>query len=200
MVLSIASVAYIVGFPVLGAAFGALVAFLALLAGDRVLPDARSTGRGAPVRHPTAGTRSCRPCGARRRRAAGGGEVVVSFGHPLCTDCQELEAEVRASGRRLVAGRRPSPAKPCSLVRRRPVPPAARGRPGRDRCGSFGGAETRRDLAGLLWRWLSRGDRPGLARERGHAVWVTRTRFVANASVYFGNRASVQDKPGYEGV
>ena len=31
------------------------------------------------------------------------GEIVVSFGHPLCTDCQEFEAAVRASGRELVS-------------------------------------------------------------------------------------------------
>jgi hypothetical protein len=103
-VLSIASVAYIVGFPLLGTAFGALVAFLALLAA--------TTGfcAGCQLYRVVA-----RLTGIRRRAldrvdlaelgiaAPSSGEVVVSFGHPLCTDCQELEAEVRASGRRLVA-------------------------------------------------------------------------------------------------
>ena len=30
------------------------------------------------------------------------GEVVVAFGHPLCTDCHSFEAEMRAAGRQLV--------------------------------------------------------------------------------------------------
>jgi hypothetical protein len=31
------------------------------------------------------------------------GDLVVAFGHPLCTDCQELETELRATGRPMVS-------------------------------------------------------------------------------------------------
>jgi len=102
-VLTAATVAYLIGLPLLGAALGTLVATLALLA---------------------ATTGFCTGCqiyriGARLRGVRGGqldridmtdlgmndyeGDLVVAFGHPLCTDCQELEASVRASGRPMVS-------------------------------------------------------------------------------------------------
>lgn len=104
VVLSAASVAYVVGLPLLGAGLGTLVAALALLAA--------TTGFCAGCQIYRIGARLA---GVRRRRldrvdlaelgvvAQPTGEIVVSFGHPLCTDCQELEAEVRASGRELVS-------------------------------------------------------------------------------------------------
>jgi hypothetical protein len=102
-VLGAATLAYITGVPLLGPALGGLVAALALLAattgfcvgceiyrlGARVLGvrggqldriDFEDVG----VSQPTDG-------------------LVVSFGHPLCSDCHAFEAEVRASGRRLVS-------------------------------------------------------------------------------------------------
>jgi hypothetical protein len=102
-VLTAASVAYLVGLPWLGIGLGGLVAGLALLAA--------TTGFcvGCEIYRLAA-----RVQGIRSRRldridmgdidlgGAHAGELVVSFGHPLCTDCQELEASVRASGRRLV--------------------------------------------------------------------------------------------------
>jgi hypothetical protein len=103
-VLSLASVSYLLGSPLIGAALGALVAFLALLAATtgfclgchiyRV--GARLTG----VRGRTFDRVDLAELGVVDEAR---GEIVVSFGHPLCTDCQELEAEVRASGRRLVS-------------------------------------------------------------------------------------------------
>jgi hypothetical protein len=101
-VLTTASAAYVVGLPLLGGALGFLVAVLALLAATTGLCVGCELYKlGARLR------------GIRRRTlervdladvgALGStGELVVSFSHPLCTDCQALEADVRASGRRLV--------------------------------------------------------------------------------------------------
>lgn len=103
-VLSLATAAYVVGLPLLGAALGGLVAFLAILAATtgfclgcqiyRV--RARLTG----IRRRTLDRVDLAELGVAERP---GDPIVVSFGHPLCTDCQELEAEVVASGRRLVS-------------------------------------------------------------------------------------------------
>lgn len=104
VVLTAASLAYVAGLPLVGGALGALVAFLALLAA--------TTGfcAGCQIYRIVA-----RLAGVRRRRldridlaelgvaAPPEGPVVVSFGHPLCTDCQDLEAKVRAAGHRLVS-------------------------------------------------------------------------------------------------
>jgi hypothetical protein len=104
VVLTAASIAYLVGLPLVGAALGVLVAFLALLAA--------TTGFCTGCQIYRIGARLL---GIRGRRldhvdladvgltARPDGDIVVSFGHPLCTDCQALEAEVRASGRRLVS-------------------------------------------------------------------------------------------------
>jgi hypothetical protein len=103
-VLSAATMAYLVGLPILGAALGGLVAGLALLAAV--------TGycAGCQLYRLTARLRGIRSRRLDRVDLADvglssppAGEVVVSFGHPLCTDCQALEAEVRASGRPLVS-------------------------------------------------------------------------------------------------
>ena len=103
VVLSAASIAYAAGLPLAGAALGVLVAFLALLAA--------TTGFCAGCQIYRIGARLA---GVRRRRldrvdlaelglaTRPDDEIVVSFGHPLCTDCQELEADVRASGRGLI--------------------------------------------------------------------------------------------------
>jgi hypothetical protein len=100
-VLGAASVAYAIGLATLGWGLGALVAALALLA---------------------AGTGICVGCelyrlSARRRGirshrleaielselgVAPGGDVVVHFTHPLCTDCRTLEERLRSEGREIV--------------------------------------------------------------------------------------------------
>ncbi len=101
-VLSAATVAYLIGLPVVGAALGILVAILAGLAATTGLCVGCELYKAA-----------ARLRGVRRRHLdridladLGVGEatedLVVSFGHPLCTDCQAFEASVRASGRRLV--------------------------------------------------------------------------------------------------
>lgn len=104
IVLSAASFAYVAGLPLAGAALGALVALLALVAA--------TTGfcAGCQIYRIAA-----RLAGIHRRRLDRidlaelgvvrplGGAIVVSFGHPLCTDCQDLEAEVRAAGHELVS-------------------------------------------------------------------------------------------------
>jgi hypothetical protein len=104
VVLSAASIAYLVGLPLAGVALGAMVAFLALLAA--------TTGFCAGCQIYRIGARLA---GVRRRRldrvdlaelgvaVPPTGDIVVSFGHPLCTDCQALESEVRAAGRELVS-------------------------------------------------------------------------------------------------
>lgn len=103
VVLGGASLAYLVGLPLLGASLGALVATLALLAAV--------TGfcAGCQLYRLGARLRGIRSRHLDRIDLAdidlGGvpaGEFVLSFGHPLCTDCQALESEVRASGRPLV--------------------------------------------------------------------------------------------------
>lgn len=100
VVLGAASVAHLVGLEVVGWALGLLVATLALLA---------------------ALTGLCVGCelyklGARLRGISGealemidradlghvDGEVTVLFTHPLCTECHEAEAELRASETRLI--------------------------------------------------------------------------------------------------
>jgi hypothetical protein len=102
-VLTAATVAYLVGLPLVGAALGALVATLALLAATTGFCTGCQLYRiGARMR----GLRSRRldridlaDLGVNGQQ----GELVVAFGHPLCTDCQQLEAAVRASGRRLIS-------------------------------------------------------------------------------------------------
>jgi hypothetical protein len=103
IVLTAATLAYVAGLPLLGAALGAIVATLALLAA--------MTGFCAGCQLYRIGARMR---GLRSRRldridladlgvSDQHGDLVVAFGHPLCTDCQELEAAVRASGRAMVS-------------------------------------------------------------------------------------------------
>jgi hypothetical protein len=103
-VLSASTLAYLAGLAWLGLALGAVVAALALLAA--------ATGfcTGCQVYRVAARLRGIQSRSLDRIDLLDiglsdhpDGEVVVSFGHPLCTDCQTLEAEVRASGRRLVS-------------------------------------------------------------------------------------------------
>lgn len=103
-VLTAASLAYLVGLPWLGPALGGLVAALALLAA--------TTGfcAGCQIYRLGARLRGFRPRALDRIELAEmgvstptDGEVVVAFGHPLCTDCHDLLANLEATGRRYVS-------------------------------------------------------------------------------------------------
>jgi thiol-disulfide isomerase/thioredoxin len=99
--LTAASVAYLVGLPLVGAVLGGAVAALALLSAVtgfctgceayKLLTRLRGVRAGA------VGAIDLAELGAA---ATTGGVVVVQFTHPLCSDCHELE-------RRLAAGPRP---------------------------------------------------------------------------------------------
>ncbi len=103
-VLTGATVAHIVGLAWLGSILGALVAVLALLAATTGLCAGcqmyRVAARLQGIRNRQLDRVDLVDLGMTARPA---GEIVVSFGHPLCTDCQALETEVRASGRPLVS-------------------------------------------------------------------------------------------------
>lgn len=103
VVLSAATLAWAVGLPALGAALGLLVAGLALLAATTGLCVGCELYRiGARVR------------GVRRREIdrvelaelgvpLGRGDVVVAFGHPLCTDCRIVLRDLEAGTDRYVS-------------------------------------------------------------------------------------------------
>ena len=94
-----ASVAYLVGLPVVGAVLGGAVAALALLSAVTGFCTGceayKLLTRLRGVRAGTVGAIDLAGLGA-----TAGGVVVVQFTHPLCSDCHELE-------RRLAAGPRP---------------------------------------------------------------------------------------------
>ncbi len=100
-VLSGATLAYALGAEIAGAAFGLLVAALALLAAATGLCAGCEVYRlGARLR------------GIRSHRLdlveladfglSPNGEVVVQFTHPLCSDCTSLERRLRSEGRDVV--------------------------------------------------------------------------------------------------
>lgn len=101
-VLTAAAVAGAVGASALSLALGSLVAALALLAAAtglcagcevyRLAARFRGIRRRAPERLDLA-----------RLGAPAQAGLVVSFTHPLCTDCRELERRLEAEGRRVVA-------------------------------------------------------------------------------------------------
>ncbi len=103
-VLGAASLLHLLGFETAGWALGLLVAALALLAAATGLCVGCELYRlGARLR------------GIKERRidrldlgdlgdvtAHRGGELVVEFTHPLCSDCRELEQRLRSEGRNVV--------------------------------------------------------------------------------------------------
>ncbi|TMC72745.1 MAG: DUF4395 family protein [Chloroflexi bacterium] len=117
--LGSATLAYLVGLSAVGLALALFVAALALLAAITGLCVGCEIYRVA-----------ARMRGVRARRidsvdlaelgASGtGGEIVVEFTHPLCTDCRSLEAELRAAGRTVVTvdvSRRPELARKYGVV------------------------------------------------------------------------------------
>lgn len=100
--LGSASLAYGVGASAIGGVLGSVVAALALLAAVtgvcvgcemyRLAARIRGIARWDFARVDLAGIGA--PSGVP--------ELVVEFTHPLCTDCRELERELRESGRRFV--------------------------------------------------------------------------------------------------
>lgn len=96
-VLSAASVAHLVGLHAIGLALSLLVASLALLAATTGLCV------GCSVYRIVARMRGIRGTAIERVDlldiGAVGAPVVVQFTHPLCSDCHELEAQLRAEGR-----------------------------------------------------------------------------------------------------
>ena len=117
--LGASTIAYLVGLSAIGLALGLVVAALALLAAITGLCVGCEMYRFA-----------ARLRGVRARRidsvdlaelgaSSAGGEIVVEFTHPLCTDCRSLEAELRASGRTVVTvdvSRRPELARKYGVV------------------------------------------------------------------------------------
>lgn len=103
VVLSAATVAFLVGLRPLGVGLGLLVAGLALLAAITGLCVGCELYRiGARLR------------GIRRREIdrvelaelglpSGTGDVVVAFGHPLCTDCRTVLSDLEAGSERYVS-------------------------------------------------------------------------------------------------
>lgn len=103
VVLSAATLAWVAGLPTIGAALGLIVAGLALLAATTGLCVGCELYRiGARVR------------GVRRRDIdrvelaelgvpLGRGDVVVAFGHPLCTDCRTVLRDLEAGTDRYVS-------------------------------------------------------------------------------------------------
>ncbi len=102
VVLGAASFAHVFGLSTLGWALGLVVAALALLAAATGLCVGCEMYR-----------LSARWRGVRSHRldrvelgelgVVAGGDVVVHFTHPLCTDCRALEERLRAEGRNVVA-------------------------------------------------------------------------------------------------
>ena len=117
--LGTATLAYLVGLSTVGVALGLIVAGLALLAAITGLCVGceiyRFTARLRGVRARQIDSLDLAELGA----STAGGEIVVEFTHPLCTDCRSLEAELRASGRTVVTvdvSRRPELARKYGVV------------------------------------------------------------------------------------
>jgi hypothetical protein len=103
VVLGAASLAWALGLETVGAVLGLLVAGLALLAASTGLCVGCELYRiGARLR----GIRSHRidriDLGDLAEVTAHGGDVVVEFTHPLCSECRSLEERLRAEGRQVV--------------------------------------------------------------------------------------------------
>ena len=102
VILGAASVAYLLGWTTAGALLGGLVAALALLAA--------STGwcAGCQLYRLDARLRGIRGHRLERIELADLGPIptgsgtVVAFSHPLCTECRQVEAELRTEGRPFV--------------------------------------------------------------------------------------------------
>ncbi|MBI2982715.1 MAG: DUF4395 domain-containing protein [Chloroflexi bacterium] len=100
--LGAASLAYGLGAPVAGAALGLMVAALALLAAATGLCVGcemyKIVARLRGIGHRQFDRIDLAQIGVGDVT----GEIVVEFTHPLCTDCRQLERELRHAGRRVV--------------------------------------------------------------------------------------------------
>ncbi|HEV8230079.1 MAG TPA: DUF4395 family protein [Candidatus Limnocylindria bacterium] len=114
-----ATIAHALGYAAVGWVLGLIVAALALLAAITGLCVGCEMYRlGARVRGIRQG-RIERVDLAELGANARGGEVVVQFTHPLCTDCRTLERELTAAGRNLVTvdvSRRPELARKYGIA------------------------------------------------------------------------------------
>jgi hypothetical protein len=99
VVLTAASVAYLVGLWAVGTALGSIVAGLALLAAVTGFCAGCQLYRiGARLRGVRERTFDRIELAEVGPAAWGSGELVVAFSHALCTDCHELIGSLRASG------------------------------------------------------------------------------------------------------
>jgi hypothetical protein len=100
-VLSAASVAYLIGLPLVGGALGLIVAALALLAATTGLCVGCEMYRiGARLRGIGSGRLDRIDPGdlSELAGAAPGQQIVVQFTHPLCTDCHQLQRRLTGEG------------------------------------------------------------------------------------------------------
>ena len=101
VVLSAAALSLALGLDVLGWSLGLLVAGLALLAATTGLCVGCELYRiGAHLRGVR--LRQLQRIDLAEVGATAGGDLVVQFTHPLCTDCRELERRLVGEGRRVV--------------------------------------------------------------------------------------------------
>jgi hypothetical protein len=102
VVLSSASIAYLAGAPLIGAALGLLVAALALLAAITGFCTGCWIYRlGARLRGVRAQQLDQLALSELGLGEAPSGEQVVAFTHPLCTDCHSLIDGLKAAGRQV---------------------------------------------------------------------------------------------------
>jgi len=103
VVLTVASLAYLAGFALVGAALGLLVAGLALLAATTGFCTGcwlyRIGARLRGVRARALDGRAFAELGLSTDD--GHDDQVVAFTHPLCTDCRALTSRLRDAGRRV---------------------------------------------------------------------------------------------------
>jgi Domain of unknown function (DUF4395) len=103
VVLGAASLFWALGLETIGAALGLLVAGLALLAASTGLCVGCDLYRlGARLRGIRARHIDRIDLGELADVTAHGGDLVVEFTHPLCSDCRSLEQRLRAEGRTVV--------------------------------------------------------------------------------------------------
>ena len=101
IVLSAASVAYLIGLPLVGGALGLIVAALALLAATTGLCVGCEMYRiGARLRGIGSGRLDRIDPGdlSELAGAAPGQQIAVQFTHPLCTDCHQLQRRLTGEG------------------------------------------------------------------------------------------------------
>jgi hypothetical protein len=117
--LGAATISYLVGWSALGLGLGLIVAGLALLAAITGLCVGCEIYRFAARLRGVSARRIDSVDLAELGAPISGGEIVVEFTHPLCTDCRSLEAELIAAGRTVVTvdlSRRPELARKYGVV------------------------------------------------------------------------------------